>query len=108
MADDDLAYLSAGELIDAYEDKRLSPVEATEACLARIDKYNDLLNAFCLVDGGSALTAARESEARWVRGEPLGLLDGVPVATRFFFPFSGLTTPARPSGSPGCSKPAAN
>ncbi len=82
MAVDDLAYLSAGELIDAYGDKRLSPVEATEACLARIDKYNELLNAFCLVDGGSALAAARESEARWVRGEPLGLLDGVPVAVK--------------------------
>ena len=82
MADDDLAYLSASELIDAYGDKRLSPVEATEACLARIDKYNELLNAFCLVDGGSALAAARASEARWVRGEPLGLLDGVPVAVK--------------------------
>ena len=82
MADDDLAYLSAGELIDAYGNKRLSPLEATEACLARIDKHNERLNAFCLVDGESACAAARESEARWVRGEPRGLLDGVPVGVK--------------------------
>ena len=79
---DDLVYLSASELIAAYRDKSLSPVEAARACLARIEAHNVSLNAFCLVDGESALEAARESEARWARGRPAGLLDGVPVAIK--------------------------
>lgn len=79
---DHLAYLSATELLAAYRDKRLSPLEAVEASLARIEAHNGLLNAFCLVDGESARTAARQSEARWAKGEPLGLLDGVPVGVK--------------------------
>ena len=79
---DDLAFFSATELVAAYRDKRLSPLEAVEASLARIQAHNGLLNAFCLVDGESALASARESEARWAKGEPLGLLDGVPIAVK--------------------------
>ena len=79
---DELADLSATELVAAYRNKRLSPIEATEASLARIAAHNGLLNAFCLVDGDGARAAARDSEARWARGQPLGPLDGVPVAVK--------------------------
>ena len=79
---DDLAFLPATELIDAYRDKRISPVEATAAALNRIEAHDGRLNAFCLVDREGALAAARHSEARWARGEPAGLVDGVPVAVK--------------------------
>ena len=79
---DELAYLSATELVAAYRNKHLSPLEATEASLARIAAHNGLLNAFCLIDGDSARAAARDSETRWAKGEPLGPLDGVPVAVK--------------------------
>ena len=79
---DDLTDLSATELVAAYSDKRLSPLEATEACLARIATHNGLLNAFCHLDGDGARAAARDSEARWAKGQSLGLLDGVPVAVK--------------------------
>ena len=79
---DDLAFLPATGLIAAYADKRVSPVEATEAALDRIDAHNERLNAFCLVDREGALAAARRSEARWARGEPAGLVDGVPVSVK--------------------------
>ncbi len=82
MADEDLAYLPATELLAAYGTKRLSPVEAVAASLARIEAHNGLLNAFCLIDGESARAAARASEARWARAEPLGPLDGVPVGVK--------------------------
>ncbi len=82
MADVDLAYLPATELLAAYGTKRLSPVEAVAASLARIEAHNGLLNAFCLIDGESARAAARASEARWARAEPLGPLDGVPVGVK--------------------------
>ena len=78
----DPALLSAVELIDRYQDGSLSPVEATQAALARIDRHNPAFNAFNLVDPESALAAARESEQRWRQGAPRGRLDGVPTAVK--------------------------
>ena len=79
---DDLAFLPATELIAAYRDKRLSPVEATVAVLDRIEAFNDRLNAFRLIDRDGAIEAARRSEARWAKGEPAGLVDGVPISVK--------------------------
>ncbi len=79
---DDLTLFSATELLKLYRRKQASPVEVTRAVLERIAKYNAVLNAYCLVDEDAALAAARQSEARWVKGEPKGLLDGVPVAIK--------------------------
>ncbi|MCK5752801.1 MAG: amidase, partial [Mycobacterium sp.] len=62
----------ATELVAGYRDKSISPVEATQAALDAIEAYDDAVNAFVLVDGEGALAAAKESEARWHAGEPLG------------------------------------
>ncbi len=78
----DLCSLSATELLSLYRRKSVSPMEATRAALERIAKLNPVLNAFCLVDGKSALKSAKESEARWRKGQPKGLLDGVPVSIK--------------------------
>jgi aspartyl-tRNA(Asn)/glutamyl-tRNA(Gln) amidotransferase subunit A len=77
--------LSAAELLDAYKAKKLSPVEATKSCLGRIAALDEKLNAFCLVDEESALADARASEARWMRNEPAGLVDGVPATIKDLF-----------------------
>jgi aspartyl-tRNA(Asn)/glutamyl-tRNA(Gln) amidotransferase subunit A len=82
MDSEDLAYLSATELVAAYRARSLSPVEATRNALARIDALNPVLNAFLLVDPESAMRDARASEARWMRGEPAGPLDGVPTSIK--------------------------
>ena len=70
--------LPASELLRRYRRRTLSPVEATRAALARIEARNPALNAFRMTDPEGALQAARASEARWQRGQPMGLLDGVP------------------------------
>jgi aspartyl-tRNA(Asn)/glutamyl-tRNA(Gln) amidotransferase subunit A len=75
----DLALWSATDLVAGYRAKTVSPVEATQAALARIERLDPQLNAFCLVDRDGALAAARDAEARWQRGAPLGLVDGVPT-----------------------------
>src|SRR5207302_2057648 len=62
--------------------KNLSPVEATRAVLERIERLNPVLNAFCLVDGEAAIASATESEGRWMKGAPMGALDGVPVSIK--------------------------
>jgi len=78
----DPALLSATEMLELFRRKELSPVEATQAALGAIERHDRTLNAFCLVDQEGALAAARESEARWQKGEPKGRLDGVPTTVK--------------------------
>ena len=73
---------SATELVEGYRNKTVSPVEATQAALAAIDAYDGRVNAFVLVDHEGALAAAKQSEARWQAGEPLGPGDGVPTSIK--------------------------
>ena len=84
--------MTAVELVAAYGAKELSPVEATEAVLARIDEVDGEINAMCLVDRESALAQARASEARWQAGAPQGLLDGVPTSMKDIFLTKGWPT----------------
>ena len=83
---------SALELADLIRAKKLSPVEATDAVLARIAELNPKLNAFCLVAAESARAAAREAEIAVTKGEPLGPLHGVPVSVKDVLFTRGLTT----------------
>ena len=78
----DPATLSATELIAHYRRKKLSPVEATQAVLDRIERFDGAVNAFCVVDPERALESARASEDRWRRGAPAGLVDGVPATIK--------------------------
>ncbi|MDW8469890.1 MAG: amidase [Burkholderiales bacterium] len=74
--------LSALEIAAQYARRALSPVEATRACLARIEACEPKLNAMYRVSAEQALAAARESEARWRAGAPRSPLDGVPVTVK--------------------------
>jgi aspartyl-tRNA(Asn)/glutamyl-tRNA(Gln) amidotransferase subunit A len=78
----DLADLSASELLPLYRHRSLSPLEVAGAVLARIERLNPQINAYCYLDPESTLSAARASEERWARGTPCGLLDGVPVSIK--------------------------
>ncbi|MFG2089834.1 MULTISPECIES: amidase [unclassified Spirillospora] len=78
----DAADLTATELLEQYEAGTLSPVEAAEAVLARIERDDPRLNAFCLVDEETTLAMAREAADRRRRGTTLGPLDGVPVSIK--------------------------
>jgi aspartyl-tRNA(Asn)/glutamyl-tRNA(Gln) amidotransferase subunit A len=78
----DLCTLTATELLDGYRKKAFSPVEATRAVLDRIERLDAVLNAYCLLDPEVSLQAARQSEQRWRKGAPQGLLDGVPVSIK--------------------------
>ena len=82
MKPTDLADCTATDLLAMYRSKQASPVEATDAVLARIERLNPKLLAFCHLAGSEALESARASEARWQRGEPIGALDGVPTSIK--------------------------
>ena len=74
--------LPAHTLLAAYRSKALSPVEVTQAVLAHITRWEPALHATWLLRPEAALQQARATEARWLRGEPLGLLDGVPTTIK--------------------------
>ena len=79
---DELIRMNAVDLLAGYRQGRFSPVDATRAVLDRIHAVNDKINAFMVIDDEGAMAAARESEARWTKGEPKGLVDGVPTTIK--------------------------
>jgi len=86
----DLALLSALDLVALYRAGKASPVEALEAVLARILRHDRALNAVIAKDEGGARHAARASEARWQAGTPAGPLDGVAMTIKDSIPVAGL------------------
>ncbi|MCG8490138.1 MAG: amidase [Sneathiellales bacterium] len=89
---EDLAFASAEELLAGYKNKSVSPVEATKAALDQIAKYDGALNAFVFVDEEGALASARKSEERWMKGEPQGLVDGIPTTIKDIMLMKGHPT----------------
>lgn len=88
----DVSLLPATEVLRGYRSGDLSPVDVTEAALARIRDLDPRVNAFVLVDEEGAMKAARASDERWRRGEPAGDLDGVPVGIKDIFLTRGWPT----------------
>src|SRR5260370_29708977 len=92
----DVGWRSGGECAALIRRKELSPVELTEAVLARIDAVNPRLNAFCLVAHDVARRLAREAEIAVMKGEPLGLLPRVPVSVKDVLFTRGMRPTRRP------------
>lgn len=78
----ELTGLTAVEMLQRYKSKDLSPVEVVSAAIERIEKLNPYVNAFCYIDAERAIADAKESESRWQRGSPQGLIDGVPCSVK--------------------------
>ena len=83
---------SASELLTAYSNKTLSPVEVTKATLDHIANYDEKVNAFRLVDEEKALENAKASEDRWSQGTPAGLVDGIPTTIKDLVATKGWST----------------
>jgi aspartyl-tRNA(Asn)/glutamyl-tRNA(Gln) amidotransferase subunit A len=79
---DDIFWSTASELSRAFARKEISPVELTDRVLKRAERLQPHLNFLVLTDGDGARAAARASEARWMKGEPLSPLDGVPTSIK--------------------------
>ncbi|BAY64928.1 amidase [Calothrix brevissima NIES-22] len=88
----EITNLSASQLISLYRDRQLSPVEVTKTALERIDTYNSLVNAFAIVDENTALAEAQASEVRWLNGNPLSFVDGIPFTAKDLLLTKGLPT----------------
>ncbi len=78
----DLCYTPATELARLVRSKALSPVELMRAVLARIERVNPVVNAFCTLTPEAALDGARAAEAAVMKGERLGPLHGLPFSIK--------------------------
>jgi len=78
----ELPDLGAHELSQAYAARSVSPVEVTQAALARIDAWEPKINAMYRVHREAALADAEKSAQRWRSATPLGPLDGVPITIK--------------------------
>ncbi|MDO8276718.1 MAG: amidase, partial [Burkholderiaceae bacterium] len=77
MSEAGLHTLSARELLAAYRARSLSPVAVMQSVLDHVARWEPHLRASYLLRPEAALAGARASEARWLKGEPCGALDGV-------------------------------
>lgn len=87
----EIAHLPASELRRLIGRRELSPVEVVEACLSQIEQHNPRLNAICTVNE-RALDEARQAEQALMKGNPPGLLHGLPVGIKDVTHTAGLRT----------------
>jgi aspartyl-tRNA(Asn)/glutamyl-tRNA(Gln) amidotransferase subunit A len=96
--------LSALQLGQAYRNRSLSPVDVVQATLAHMARCEPLLHATWASDPAAshaaALLQAQASHARWQRGQPLGLLDGVPVTIKENIATQGEVMPLGSAATP--------
>lgn len=88
----DFAYLTIAEAATLLRDRKISPVEYTEALLARIDKIDPKLNAFLRQTPDIAMADARRTEAEIAKGGWKGPLHGVPYGLKDIIDYEGLPT----------------
>jgi len=91
MANLDLCYTPAIELLRRYHAGEISPVEVVENSLARIAEVNPALNCFCFTYPEDALAAAKTAEQRLASGKARPL-EGIPLAIKDFTPTRGKVT----------------
>ena len=87
-------HLTLEDAAALVRDRRVSPLELTEACLARIESVEPRLNAFVTVTADVARAQAREAGNEIAAGRYRGPLHGIPVAVKDLFATRGIRTTA--------------
>src|SRR5947199_7658543 len=85
--------LSAVDLIAGYRARQFSPSEVLEDVLAHITRWEPHLKALYAFDPDGARKTAKASSERWHRGEPIGVLDGVPTTIKENIATYGVPVP---------------
>lgn len=88
----DIPFLTVAELSELIRSGEVSPVEATEAYLERVNALNGDIRAYLTVTGDLARQAARNAEAEIAGGQYHGPLHGIPVAVKDQIYTEGIRT----------------
>src|SRR5664280_2603241 len=86
--------LTLTEAAQQIRTRKVSPLEITRACLARIERLNPDLNAFITVTAELALEQARQAEAEVMAGHWRGPLHGIPIGLKDLLDTAGVRTTA--------------
>ena len=92
MTPSEIPFLSASELAAAIRSRAVSPVEAVDAYLDRIDQVGSQLNAYITVCSNEARADAQKLEAEAASGNFRGRLHGVPVGIKDQIHTAGIRT----------------
>jgi Asp-tRNA(Asn)/Glu-tRNA(Gln) amidotransferase A subunit family amidase len=89
-----ISILDAARQIEAGQ---LAPIELVDRCLEQIDRYEDRVHAWVVVDAEGARRAAGELGEEVARGHYRGPLHGIPIGIKDIIDVAGFPTRA---GSP--------
>lgn len=87
----DINKMSVVELNQAFQSKKLSPTEVMQSTLDRIEETS-AINAMMELNPEFAMKLAKDSEERWMKGQPMGILDGIPVSVKDFIDVKDMPT----------------
>ena len=79
---DQLAACTIQEILAAYQDRSLSPVQVHEMTLEQIKRVNPAINALYEVDQDELMASAAASAQRWQQNSDVGVLDGIPISIK--------------------------
>jgi aspartyl-tRNA(Asn)/glutamyl-tRNA(Gln) amidotransferase subunit A len=88
------AHLTIAEAARLIESRRLSPVELTRSCLARVAALDGRINSFLLARPEAALAEAGVAESEIMSGRYRGPLNGIPIGLKDIFNTAGIRTTA--------------
>ena len=88
----ELVFSSAGALTTRMREGALSARDVMEAHLRQIESANPVVNAIVTLDEDRAMAGAAQADARQARGEPLGVLHGLPIAHKDLVATAGMRT----------------
>src|SRR5438094_260422 len=89
----DLCFTPASRLAALIRQRKVSPLQVTQAVLAQIERVNPKVNAYCTVAAKTALADARKATSAVTRRSArLGPLHGVPVSIKDLTPTRGIRT----------------
>src|SRR4030081_873289 len=92
--------LSAVDLIEGFKASQFSPSEVLEDVLAHVAVWEPHIKALYAFDPDGARAVAKASTERWHKGEPTGVLDGVPVTIKDNIATKGVPVPLGAASMP--------
>ncbi len=92
MATNELLDTTIADLAPLIRDRKVSPVEVTEAALARAEELQPKLNSFITILNDRAMNEAKEQERAIASGNYLGPLQGIPIGIKDNIATAGIRT----------------